>query len=56
VQRLKDARTEANKEIEEIKAQKNAEYQKFVSEVSTTEILAYPVNQIRCINASRIDY
>lgn len=35
VQRLKDARTEANKEIEEIKAQKNAEYQKFVSEVST---------------------
>ncbi|CAM0135317.1 hypothetical protein VKS41_000098 [Umbelopsis sp. WA50703] len=32
VQRLKDARTEANKEIEEIKAQKNAEYQKFVSE------------------------
>ncbi|GAB5587268.1 hypothetical protein Unana1_02168 [Umbelopsis nana] len=32
VQRLKDARTEASKEIEDIKAQKNTEYQLFVSE------------------------
>ncbi|KAG2188384.1 hypothetical protein INT44_001137 [Umbelopsis vinacea] len=32
VQRLKDARTEATKEIDDIKAQKNAEYQQFISE------------------------
>lgn len=33
VQRLKDARSEAAKEIEELKAQKNAEYQDFVAQV-----------------------
>lgn len=34
VQKLKDARTEAAKEIEEYKAQKDAEFKKFESEVS----------------------
>lgn len=33
VQRLKDARSEAAKEIEELKAQKNVEYQDFVAQV-----------------------
>ena len=33
VQRLKDARSEAAKEIEELKAQKNTEYQDFVAQV-----------------------
>jgi hypothetical protein len=33
VQKLKDARTEAAKEIEEYKAQKDAEFKKFESEV-----------------------
>lgn len=33
IQRLKDARSEATKDIEELKAQKNQEYQNFVSEV-----------------------
>jgi vacuolar-type H+-ATPase subunit H len=33
VQRLKDARSEAAKEIEELKAQKNTEYQNFVAQV-----------------------
>jgi hypothetical protein len=33
VQRAKDARLEATKEIENIKAQKNAEYQNFVAQV-----------------------
>ena len=33
MQRLKDARSEATKDIEELKAQKNQEYQNFVSEV-----------------------
>ncbi|CDS06978.1 hypothetical protein LRAMOSA09501 [Lichtheimia ramosa] len=32
IQRLKDARTEATKDIEELKAQKNQEYQNFVNE------------------------
>jgi V-type H+-transporting ATPase subunit G len=32
---LKDARSEAAKEIEELKAQKNAEYQNFVSQVNS---------------------
>ncbi|ORY93972.1 G subunit of V-type ATPase [Syncephalastrum racemosum] len=36
VQRLKDARSEAAKEIEELKAQKNAEYQNFVAQHSGT--------------------
>ncbi|CAO3622752.1 unnamed protein product [Mucor hiemalis] len=34
VQRLKDARSEAAKEIEELKAQKNSEYQNFVAQHS----------------------
>ncbi|GAN01190.1 v-type ATPase [Mucor ambiguus] len=34
VQRLKDARSEAAKEIEELKAQKNTEYQDFVAQHS----------------------
>ncbi|KAI9469903.1 MAG: G subunit of V-type ATPase [Benjaminiella poitrasii] len=34
VQRLKDARSEAAKEIEELKAQKNIEYQNFVAQHS----------------------
>jgi V-type H+-transporting ATPase subunit G len=34
VQKLKDARSEAAKEIEEYKAKKEAEYKKFESEVS----------------------
>lgn len=34
VQRLKDARSEAAKEIEELKAQKNQEYQNFVAQVN----------------------
>jgi hypothetical protein len=34
VQRLKDARSEAAKDIEELKTQKNTEYQNFVSQVS----------------------
>lgn len=33
IQRLKDARSEATKDIEELKAQKNQEYQNFVAEV-----------------------
>ena len=33
IQRLKDARSEASKEIEELKAQKNQEYQNFVAQV-----------------------
>lgn len=33
IQRLKDARSEATKEIEELKAQKNQEYQNFVAQV-----------------------
>jgi vacuolar-type H+-ATPase subunit H len=33
VQRLKDARSEAAKEIEELKAQKNTEYQNSVAQV-----------------------
>lgn len=33
IQRLKDARTEATKDIEELKAQKNQEYQNFIAEV-----------------------
>ncbi|KAI9318104.1 G subunit of V-type ATPase [Dichotomocladium elegans] len=32
IQRLKDARLEATKEIEQLKAQKNQEYQSFVSQ------------------------
>ena len=35
VQKLKDARSEAAKEIEEYKAKKEAEYKKFETEVST---------------------
>lgn len=38
VQRLKDARSEAAKEIEELKAQKNAEYQNFVAQVRKSKI------------------
>jgi vacuolar-type H+-ATPase subunit H len=34
VQRLKDARSEAAKDIEELKAQKNTEYQNFVAQVT----------------------
>ncbi|KAI8878258.1 G subunit of V-type ATPase [Backusella circina FSU 941] len=34
VQRLKDARSEAAKDIEELKAQKNTEYQNFVAQHS----------------------
>ncbi|KAI8997258.1 G subunit of V-type ATPase [Pilobolus umbonatus] len=34
VQKLKDARSEAAKEIEELKAQKNKEYQQFVEQHS----------------------
>ncbi|KAI7846898.1 G subunit of V-type ATPase [Circinella umbellata] len=34
IQRLKDARSEANKEIEDLKAQKNLEYQNFVAQHS----------------------
>jgi V-type H+-transporting ATPase subunit G len=34
VQRLKDARSEAAKDIEELKAQKNTEYQNFVAQVN----------------------
>ncbi|KAI7881474.1 G subunit of V-type ATPase [Lichtheimia hyalospora FSU 10163] len=34
IQRLKDARSEASKEIEELKAQKNQEYQNFVAQHS----------------------
>jgi hypothetical protein len=34
VQKLKDARTEAAREIEEYKAQKEAEFKKFESDVS----------------------
>jgi V-type H+-transporting ATPase subunit G len=37
VQRLKDARSEAVKDIEELKGQKNAEYQNFVSQVNNTD-------------------
>ena len=33
IQRLKDARSEATKEIEDLKAQKNLEYQNFVAQV-----------------------
>ena len=36
VQKLKDARSEAAKEIEEYKAKKEAEYKKFESEVSAS--------------------
>lgn len=35
MQKLKDARSEAAKEIEEYKAKKEAEYKKFETEVST---------------------
>jgi V-type H+-transporting ATPase subunit G len=38
VQRLKDARSEAAKEIEELKAQKNTEYQNSVAQVSYTSL------------------
>jgi hypothetical protein len=34
IQRLKDARSEAAKDIEELKTQKNTEYQNFVTQVS----------------------
>lgn len=47
VQKLKDARTEAAKEIEEYKAQKEAEFNKFESEVGPTrwggQMLTYRV-------------
>jgi hypothetical protein len=39
VQKLKDARSEAAKEIEEYKAKKEAEYKKFESEVCPCPLL-----------------
>lgn len=46
VQKLKDARSEAAKEIEEYKAKKEAEYKKFENEVSV-------VAQIDLLNGER---
>lgn len=41
VQKLKDARTEAAKEIEQYKAQKESEFKKFESDVSVVGCLLF---------------
>lgn len=57
IQRLKDARSEATKEIEELKAQKNQEYQNFVAQVTNDMIVVYAwiyASNISCTHSIRV--